>query len=228
MSTEVYWGSGSTPAWRVLLAFAIKGVAYDSHLLSFSAGDTQKPEFLALNPRGKVPTVRDGDFTLNESLAILAWLDKKHPENPIFGETAEDTGRIWREIFEFENHTSHALNKLVRPIFAHSATPEIVAEALPEVTAELDRFAAKLGGRHFLVGDRLSAADIVWFCGVQYLVRAATRPQAAALNLGVYPLASRWPGLLAWANRIESIAGYEATFPPHWWEGSHPSPKSLS
>ena len=80
MSVEIWWGSGSGPAWRVLLGAAVKGVPLESHLLSFSAGDTRSDWFRAINPRGKVPTIRDGDFVLNESLAILAWLEAKKPQ----------------------------------------------------------------------------------------------------------------------------------------------------
>ena len=38
------------------------------------------PEYQKMNPRGRVPTLKDGDFVLYESLAILAYLDRKHPE----------------------------------------------------------------------------------------------------------------------------------------------------
>ena len=95
MTLEIYWGSGSPFAWRVLLAAELKRIPYESKLLEFSKGDLKTPEFLALNPRGKVPVIRDGDFVLAESMAILAYLDRKQPEPPLFGRTAEDAGRIW-------------------------------------------------------------------------------------------------------------------------------------
>src|SRR5512145_1540115 len=100
MSLEVYWGSGSPYAWRVLLALEIKRTPYASRLIEFSKKQHKAPEFLALNPRGKVPVLKDGDFALSESLAIVAYLDRKFPEPPLFGRTAAETGLIWKSISE--------------------------------------------------------------------------------------------------------------------------------
>lgn len=229
MSIELYWGSGSTPAWRVQLGLAIKGLSYDSRLLSFSLGETRTPEFLAINPRGKVPTLVDGDTVVNESIAILAYLDRKYPEPPLFGRTAEQAADVWRFVMEFESHGNPALSQVVRPIlFGTLATDRAnVLEGLPALTAELNRLEARVASGVF-VGEQLSAADIVWFCGVQQMVRAATRPAAADLDLGLYPLANRWPRLLAWTRRMEEVPGYLATIPPHWLEGDHPSPTRVS
>ncbi len=63
---------------------------------------------------------------------------------------------------------------------------------------------------------------------MQQVVRAATRPAAKALDLGLYPLATRWPALVPWAARIEALPGYAATMPPHWLESDPPSPTRLS
>ena len=54
----LYYGSGSPYAWRVQLALEHKALAYERKVLSFAAGDTRKPEFLALNPRHRVPVDR--------------------------------------------------------------------------------------------------------------------------------------------------------------------------
>ena len=56
MSITLYYGSGSPYAWRAQLALEHKALAYERKLLSFSAGDTRKPEFIALNPRHEVPS----------------------------------------------------------------------------------------------------------------------------------------------------------------------------
>jgi glutathione S-transferase len=76
MALELYWGSGSPFAWRVMLTLEVKRQAYQSTLLEFSRGDHKAAGFLKLNPRGKVPVLKDDDFVLNESLAIMAYLDR--------------------------------------------------------------------------------------------------------------------------------------------------------
>ena len=75
----LYYGSGSPYAWRVQLALEHKALPYERKVLSFSAGDTRKPEFLALNPRHRVPVLVDGDFVLYESNAIVEYLDEAYP-----------------------------------------------------------------------------------------------------------------------------------------------------
>ena len=66
---EVFWGSGSQPSWRVLLALEVKGLPYKSHLISFSAGEHKTPEFLRMNPRHRVPV-----FIAGYAVNGLLWL----------------------------------------------------------------------------------------------------------------------------------------------------------
>ena len=117
MAIELYWGSGSPFAWRVMLTLEVKGLAYESKLLEFSKGENKAPAYLLLNPRGKVPTLKDGDFVLYESLAIMSYLDRKYPDPPLFGKTPEETGLIWRALAECESYVVSAGDKVVRPIF---------------------------------------------------------------------------------------------------------------
>jgi glutathione S-transferase len=98
---EIYWISGSPFAWRVLLTAEVKGISYEGKLLEASKDELKTPEFLAINPLGRVPALRDGNFTLHESLAIMVYLDRKHPSPPLFGRTAEEAGRIFQCISEF-------------------------------------------------------------------------------------------------------------------------------
>src|SRR5205085_2062335 len=68
---QFYFASGSPWAWRVYLALEEKDLPNETTLLSFSAGDLKKPDYLAMNPHGKVPVLKDGAVTLYESQAIL-------------------------------------------------------------------------------------------------------------------------------------------------------------
>jgi glutathione S-transferase len=77
MAIDLYWGSGSPYAWRVLLALEFKHVPYTSHVLQFSKQEHKSPQMLALNPRGRVPVLKDGDYVVFESLAVLYYLDLK-------------------------------------------------------------------------------------------------------------------------------------------------------
>jgi glutathione S-transferase len=218
MALELYWGSGSPFAWRVMLTLEVKRLAYQSTLLEFSKGDHKAAGFLKLNPRGKVPLLKDDDFVLNESLAIMAYLDKKYPEPPLFGTSPQETGLIWRAVMEVEAYVLSAGDKLVRPLFFGQGLDETdkIQEAAATIRRELKLFDAVLEGATWLIGRRLSAADISLFPLVQMIVRAAGKDAAKPFNFELLPLDKSFPNIAAWAKRIEALAGYERTYPPHW------------
>ena len=62
--------------------------AYNSHLLQFDRQEHKSPQMLAMNFRGRLPVLRDDDYVVFESLAILYYLDQKYPDPPIFGRNA--------------------------------------------------------------------------------------------------------------------------------------------
>ena len=224
MALEIFWGSGSGPAWRVLLALAVKKVPYESRLLSFSKREHKSPEFLALNPRGKVPALRDGAYAVYESLAILTYLDRKHPEPPLFGASAEDAATIMRIVMEHECYGAPAMGAVSRPILfgkldEDRANVSVVTAALPILKEELARLEKELAPGPCLAGSALSAADLFVYPTLKSLERAFGKPSASLVEHGLAPLAATFPKLAAWAARIEALPGYDATYPPHWREG---------
>src|ERR1700724_3012842 len=122
MAIDVYWGSGSPYSWRVLLALEYKRLPYTSHVLQFSKQEHKSPQMLALNWRGKVPVIKDGDYVVFESLAVLYYLDLKYPEPPIFGRTPQEAGVIMRVICEYQSYAQLHLEKIVQAFI--SAQPE--------------------------------------------------------------------------------------------------------
>src|SRR5262247_3207478 len=214
MAIELYWGSGSPFAWRVMLTLEVKGLAYESKLLEFSKGEHKTPAYLRLNPRGKVPTLKDGDFVLYESLAIMSYLDRKNPDPPLFGKTPEEAGLIWRTLTECESYIVTAGDKVVRPIFFGKGLEraEAIQQAAQTLRHELKLIDKHLAGSHWLVGDAISAADIGVFPLVQLLLRAASKEAAQPFNLGVLPLAQTFPNVARWVERIEALPNYQRTY----------------
>ncbi len=82
MALTLYYLSGSPYAWRVWLALEHKGFPYQLRTMSYDAGDFQKPEFAALDPRRRVPVIDDGGFVLYESAAIVEYLDENRRTEP--------------------------------------------------------------------------------------------------------------------------------------------------
>jgi glutathione S-transferase len=219
MTLEVIWGSGSPYAWRVLLTLEVKGLGYESRLIQFSRGDQRSPEHLALSPRGKVPVLRDGDYALSESLAIMAYLDRKHPEPPIFGSSAEETGLIWKGISEFESYAAPLVGRIVVPAFGGRPIDGADMQAAAgELHGELGRMEQAVTERGWLAVEQLSAADLAVYPFVEALLRAAGKEAVRSMGLGFLPLAERYPALDDWRRRVAAVPGYERTYPPHWRE----------
>lgn len=218
MTMEIYWMSGSPYAWRTLLALEIKKAPYVSRLLEFSKGQTRTPEYLALNPRGRVPTLKDGGFVLAESMAILAYLDRKFPEPPLFGRTAEETGRIWKSISECLSYIQPNVSAMAAAIFFGSAAEKAseVREAAGKLHAEFQTVDRTLRATPWLAGAAISAADIALYPFVEVLLRAAGKEAAQPLDLGFQPFARVYPAIAAWMERIKALPGYDKTYPPHW------------
>jgi len=218
MAMDLYWASGSPFSWRVLLTLEIKRVPYEPHLIQFSKQENRSPAFLQMNPRAQVPLLRDGDAIVYESVAIMAYLERKHPDPPLFGRTPAETGLIWRFVCEELSYLDQPAEAYILPLYENRAEEKAadVRAALPLIQKELARLEQALTGREWLVGDRISAADIAVYPMLKSLERAATKPQGVSFDLGVLPLRDRYPALGRWTARIEALPGYERTYPPHW------------
>lgn len=218
MAIEVWWGSGSPYAWRVLLALEFKGLPYVSHLLQFSKQEHKSPQMLALNPRGRVPVLKDGDYVCFESLAILYYLDLKYPQPPLFGRSAEEAGTIMRVICEYQAYIEPHVMRITRAIFSGDADlgGDDVTAAMHALASEARTIEGRLSRSAWIVGDACSAVDLVIFPGIQLVKRALERPQSAALSSRFMPVDVHYPALARWMARVVALPGYERTYPPHW------------
>lgn len=218
MAIEIYWGSGSTFAWRVLLGLEVKKLVYESHLIEFSKKGHKTPEFLKMNPRGKVPTLKDGDYVVYESIAILHYLDRKYPAVPLFGSTAEQAGAIVQDVCEISAYIEKPVGQLTRALFTdepngNAAQLQAAANALDQ---ELHQYDVRLAQSPWLRGDQISASDITLYPFIPTVLRAAGKPGAAGLDLAYMPFPVRYPHLARWTAAIAALPGYARTYPPHW------------
>src|SRR6201999_2469609 len=137
MAIDFYWGSGSPPCWRVALALEYKGLSYNSHLLHFDRQEHKSPQMLAMNFRGRLPVLRDGDYVVFESLAILYYLDQKYPDPPIFGRTPEEAAVIMRVICEYLSYAEPPLTQVVQSLASPDRKQDdAVTDAMHRVAGE--------------------------------------------------------------------------------------------
>ena len=129
MAIDLYWGSGSAHCWRVLLALEHKGVPWNSHLLKLDQQEHKAPQMLAMNPRGKVPVLRDDDYVVFESVAILYYLDLRFPQPPIFGTGPQEAGVIMRVIEEYQAYIEPSLLQVLEALPEKRAPRAVPAHA---------------------------------------------------------------------------------------------------
>lgn len=230
MALEIYWGSGSPNSWRVLLAAEMLRLPYESKLLEFSKQQHRSPEFLAKNPRGKVPVLRDGDYVLYESLAILEYLDRLSAGG-LYGATPREAATTQRIISEFECYLRDPLSKVTAHLFAAGGAPptprtptvEQAVAANEILKQELTTLSGLLRSGPWLAGERWSAADAAVYPFLRLLLRSAAKAEPRARELGLFPFDEAFPELARWLARVEQIPGYERTFPPHWTPAPAPA-----
>ena len=213
MSITLYYGSGSPYAWRVQLALEHKALPYERKVLSFSANDTRKPEFIALNPRHEVPTIVDGDFVLYESDAIVEYLEDAYPGRgaPLFPADVRTRATVRRLMREVDNHTGNAIDGVTTYAFqtkSEDRVPEKLVEARKMVTEEFAQMSRYLKGDYF--AGTLTAADFWMYPPVAFMYRCRVKlPDFDADGLLT-------PELKRWKARIEALPYFAKTIPPHW------------
>ena len=145
---------------------------------------TRTPEYLAVNPNGRVPTIDDDGFVLSELMAINLYLAKRHgrlyptdPKNEALAWQWSfwETDRLDRQL------TTYANNAFVLPEAQRNA--DAAKGAWEEIAAALDVLEIALGRSRWLAGDEFSIAD---------LNVAAAMVRALSFDLG------KWPKVHAW------------------------------
>ena len=218
MALEVYWGSGSPYAWRVLLGLEVKKIEYESNRLSFTDEDLKSDEYLAISPRGKVPAIRDGSVTVHESIAILCYLEDLKPEPILFGNDPAERSKIWCSIMEIMNYIEPNILDYARTIFYEelSDKKQIAIRARQAIENELTILNTSLKIKKYLASDNLSAADIILYPVIPFLSRAAMKENTEEVSGDLRAIDDNYLSIGAWCKRIESIPGFEKTYPPHW------------
>lgn len=155
----------SSASYRVRIALNLKGVEYDRHPVSLVDGAQKSPEYRALNPQGFVPMLEIDGLKLTQSLAILDYLDAKHPDPPFVPKKPGDRAHVLALALTVACDI-HPLNNLrvlkyLKSEFGQEqdAVDRWYRHWVAEGLAALEALAAPRAGR-FLFGDQVGMADI--------------------------------------------------------------------
>jgi maleylacetoacetate isomerase len=191
MVMKLYGYFRSSAAFRVRIALNLKKLEYENAPIHLRRNDQTTADYLAVNPQGLVPTLKDGSLTLIQSLAIIEYLDEAYPEPPLLPRPAADRARV-RGLAEIVACDIHPINNLrVLRYLTHSLDHDeaaIVAwynhwidagfQAFEKLLAE-DR---RTGG--FCHGETPGLADVA-------LVPQVVNAERYQLDLTPYPTITR-------------------------------------
>ncbi len=182
------YGIPGSRALRSIWAAEETGVDYELVATHF-IGDSKKPDYLALNPNGRIPTLVDGDLVLFESMAINLYLAKKY-DGGLQPKTEDDQARAVQWSFwgmtELEPPLMAIfLNRIMLPEDQRDATAADAAEE--QLGRPLKVLEAQLEGRDHILGGPFTIADL----NVASVLSFAT---FTGVDLAKYPNVGRWLG----------------------------------
>ena len=180
------YGAPPTRAIRAIWLLNELGLEYEQVPVDLMQGENRRPEFMAVNPVGKVPVLVDGDTVLTESAAIQLYLADKHPEAGLIPASLVERAQMLRWMFFLVTEIEQPLWRIARNTFIYPEerrSPQEVEQARRECLEMVAVFEAHMTGREFVVGDRLSVADfnaayVLDWAGEAEMLGAAPQLQA--------------------------------------------------
>jgi maleylacetoacetate isomerase len=158
----------SMAAYRVRVALALKGLGAQEIAIDLDAGEQFAPDFLAVNPEGAVPAlIEPGQAPLTQSMAILEYLEERHPQPPLLPADPHGRARVRSLAALVVSDTHPLIVPRVRTYLAAEAgfgEPAVHAWSAHWVTRGLTAMEARLAGAPatgaFCHGDHVTFADI--------------------------------------------------------------------
>jgi glutathione S-transferase len=171
MAAITVYGSVLSPfVARVLLACGYKGLATE---LTMPKDGIKSPEFLKLNPFGKIPTIKDGGMALYESAVIVDYLDAKYKKKKLIPAAAKAMGQARLIAAIAAEYVQPAGLKFFRMKRSNQSTPAEIEATTADLTKGLDVLEKVLSGKKFAAGSSAGIADCFVIPALFFAVHAA-------------------------------------------------------
>ncbi|HEY3327297.1 MAG TPA: glutathione S-transferase family protein [Novimethylophilus sp.] len=192
------YGHPYTRSTRATWALEEAGADYEFIPVDLSRGEHKQPEFLKVNPGGKVPALVDGNLALTESAAICTYIGEKFPASGLVPADIADRAHYFQWCF-------FAMSELETPLWTMAKYTKLLPQEhrIPAVAEtciwEFHRAASVLAqhmeGREYAVGSQFTAADILLGGTLNWARKAGVKLESAVLEAYAERMATR-PGLL--------------------------------
>lgn len=192
-SIQLYRSAISGHCHRVELFLSLLGLPFETIDIDLALKEHKAPDFLAMNPLGQVPVLRDGELTLADSNAILVYLEARYAPGQWLPRDPVGAARVqrWLSLAAGPLAFGPAAARVVQ-LFKRPTDPK---EAIERAEGLLQFMESELGLAPFLVGERATLADVAHYA---YVARA---PEGL-VSLQPYP------AIRAWLARIEALPGF--------------------
>ncbi|WP_437521930.1 glutathione S-transferase family protein [Sorangium sp. So ce726] len=153
-----------TRSIRVRWTLQELGVDFEAIQVSLRAGENRRPEFLKLNPAGKLPVLVDGDLVLTESVAIVLYLAEKYPDKGLLPADPRERAKVNQWLLFAATELEQPLWRIARHKFLYpedKRQPGDIPVAREDFKAMADVLEKHMDQRQFVVGDRVTVADLV-------------------------------------------------------------------
>ncbi|HVA80735.1 MAG TPA: glutathione S-transferase family protein [Candidatus Binataceae bacterium] len=191
----LYHTVASPFARKVRIAMAEKKISCQKIALDFSKGENRTPEYLRLNPHGRVPTLLVDSIPIYESTSIVEYLNEAYPEPALLPRSLVERARVRMIEETIDGSFIAALRTVLFNVF-RLPEPERNQKAAREARTQIEWHNEwldhELAGRSFVVNGGLSIADIAGLCALEFQKR---------LEIGIDP---KHRDLITWYERMKS------------------------
>jgi glutathione S-transferase len=164
------------------------GADYDLHVLNMKAGEQRDPAYLAINPMGKVPAIKHGDALVTEQPAIFLYLADLYPEAglaPAIGDPLRGPYLRWM-VFYGSCFEPAVVDRAMKREPAPASTAPY-----GDYDTMLSTLTQQLAKGPYLLGERFSAADVLWGTALKWTVGFKLVPELPEIMAYIERLNSR-------------------------------------
>jgi len=155
---------GPSRAIRVRWTLQELGVDFEPVTVNLRTGEQRQPEFLKINPVGRLPVLIDGDRVLTESVAIVLYLGEKYPDQKLIPSDPAARGEMYRWCLFAATELEQPLWRMVRHSMLypeHRRLPAEIDLAREDFAVMAQIMEDHMRGRQFVAGNAVSVGDFV-------------------------------------------------------------------
>ena len=169
---NIYGHFLSMPTNKVRLCVSYLGLPHDYHHIDLQKGEQQSPEYLKINPAGRVPAIDDDGFLLSQSDAICKYMCALSGPSSFYPDDIQKQAKINQWIDFTSQHILSAIgrvffNRVVAKLLGQEPDESSLKTGLAMLDRDLPTFEAQLAAHEFVAGDKITLADIALAAAIE-------------------------------------------------------------